>query len=63
MKKEKKYFWIKVSLIVVLCFAFVLSFSVGRYSATDIYVTSAGNIQIDEEANLNTLVVPSEKLA
>lgn len=36
MKKEKKYFWIKVSLIVVFCFVFVLSFSVGRYSATDI---------------------------
>lgn len=28
-----------------------------------VYVTSSGNIQTDEEANLNTLVVPSEKLA
>ena len=36
MKKEKKYFVIKISLIAILCLAFVLSFSVGRYSATDI---------------------------
>lgn len=36
MKKEKKYFVIKISLIAILCLEFVLSFSVGRYSATDI---------------------------
>lgn len=36
MKKEKKYFFIKISLIVILCFTFVLSFLVGRYSVTDI---------------------------
>ena len=36
MKKEKRYVFIKISLITILCLAFVLSFSVGRYSATDI---------------------------
>ncbi len=36
MRKEKKYLFIEISLIVILCFTFILSFLVGRYSAIDI---------------------------